>query len=30
MGQIAVEKNVNGVEGLCVITPSVHVDPRGY
>ena len=30
MGQIIVEKNVNGIDGLCVITPSVHGDTRGY
>lgn len=30
MGQITVEKNVAGIEGLCVITPSVHGDSRGY
>lgn len=30
MGQIAVEKNVGGIEGLCVITPAVHGDNRGY
>lgn len=30
MGQIAVEKNVGGIEGLCVITPAVHGDSRGY
>ena len=30
MGQITVEKNVNGIEGLCVITPGVHGDSRGY
>ena len=24
MGQINVEKNVGGIEGLCVITPAVH------
>ncbi len=30
MGQITVEKNVNGIEGLCVITPAVHGDSRGY
>ncbi len=30
MGQITVEKNVGGIEGLCVITPSVHGDNRGY
>ena len=30
MGQITVEKNVAGIEGLCVITPSVHGDNRGY
>lgn len=30
MGQIKVEKNVGGIEGLCVITPTVHGDKRGY
>ena len=30
MGQITVEKNVGGIEGLCVITPAVHGDKRGY
>lgn len=30
MGQIIVEKNVDGIEGLCVITPAVHGDSRGY
>ena len=30
MSQIKVEYNVNGIEGLCVITPSVHMDSRGY
>ena len=30
MGQIRVEKNVNGIEGLCVIIPAVHGDSRGY
>lgn len=30
MGQIQVEKNVGGIEGLCVITPAVHGDNRGY
>lgn len=30
MGQITVEKNVQGIEGLCVITPNVHGDNRGY
>lgn len=30
MGQITVEKNVGGIEGLCIITPSVHGDNRGY
>lgn len=28
--QIKVEKNVGGIEGLCVITPAVHGDSRGY
>ena len=30
MGQITVEKNMGGIEGLCVITPAVHGDSRGY
>ena len=30
MGQIKVEKNVAGIEGLCVIEPAVHGDARGY
>ena len=30
MGQIKVEKNVNGIAGLCVISPAVHGDSRGY
>lgn len=28
--QIKVEKNVGGIEGLCVIEPAVHGDDRGY
>ena len=30
MGQIKVDRNVSGIEGLCVITPQVHGDSRGY
>lgn len=30
MGQINIEKNVGGIDGLCVITPAVHGDNRGY
>ena len=30
MGQIKIEKNVAGIEGLCVIEPAVHGDNRGY
>ena len=30
MGQIQTEKNIRGIEGLCVITPAVHGDSRGY
>lgn len=30
MSQIQVEKNVAGIEGLCVITPALHGDSRGY
>lgn len=29
-GKITVEKNVNGIEGLHVVTPSVFGDARGY
>ncbi len=28
--QINIEKNVGGIEGLCIITPAVHGDARGY
>ena len=30
MGQIKVEKNVGGIEGLLIIEPAVHGDSRGY
>ena len=30
MGQIKVEKNAGGIEGLTIITPTVHGDSRGY
>ena len=30
MGQIKVDYNIDGIEGLCVITPAVHGDDRGY
>jgi len=30
MGQIKVEKNVGGIEGLHIIEPAVHGDNRGY
>ena len=30
MSQITIEKNVWGIEGLCVIMPAVHGDSRGY
>ncbi len=30
MGQIRVERDVGGIPGLCVITPAVHGDERGY
>lgn len=30
MSQITVEKNVGNIKGLCVITPAVHGDNRGY
>ena len=30
MGKITVEKNVGGIEGLCIISPAVFGDERGY
>lgn len=30
VGQITVEKNAGGIEGLCVITPALHGDSRGW
>lgn len=30
MGQIKVEKDLDGISGLCLITPAVHGDNRGY
>ena len=30
MGQLQIERNVSGIEGLCVITPAMHGDSRGY
>ncbi|MBO4651724.1 MAG: dTDP-4-dehydrorhamnose 3,5-epimerase [Lachnospiraceae bacterium] len=30
MGQIIVEKDLDGIEGLCLITPALHDDERGY
>lgn len=30
MGQIKVERNAGGIEGLCIIEPAVHGDSRGY
>ena len=30
MGQITIEKNVAGISGLCVISPTIHGDDRGY
>lgn len=30
MGQIKIEKDVDGIEGLCVIEPEIHLDVRGY
>ena len=30
MRQIKVEKDINGIKGLAVITPAVHGDERGY
>ena len=30
MGQIKVEHDLNGIDGLCIIEPTVHNDNRGY
>ncbi len=30
MGQITVQRNLGGIQGLCLITPLVHGDSRGY
>ena len=30
MGQISVERDLDGIQGLCVIVPAVHGDTRGY
>lgn len=30
MGQIKIERNLGGIEGLCAIIPEVHGDSRGY
>ena len=30
MGQIKIERNIDGIEGLCVIEPMIHEDDRGY
>ncbi len=30
MGQIKVQKDIDGIKGLCVIEPAVHGDARGY
>ena len=30
MGQITVERDLGGIKGLCLITPTVHGDHRGY
>ena len=30
MGQITVQKDLSGIQGLCLIVPAVHGDARGY
>ena len=30
MGQITVERNLEGIEGLCLITPAIFGDSRGF
>lgn len=30
MGQIYVQKDLSGIKGLCLITPAMHGDARGY
>ena len=30
MGRIKVQKNIGGIQGLCIIEPAIHGDSRGY
>ena len=30
MGQITVQKDLSGIQGLCLVIPAVHGDARGY
>ena len=30
MGQITIQKDLGGIQGLCLITPAVHGDARGH
>ena len=30
MGQITVQKDLSGIQGLCLIVPAIHGDSRGY
>ena len=30
MGQITVQKDLSGIQGLCLVIPAVHGDSRGY
>ena len=30
MGKFTIERNVGGIDGLCVLTPAVYGDSRGY
>lgn len=30
MGQVQIETNLEGIHGLCLVTPAIHRDARGY
>lgn len=30
MGRIKVQKNIGGIQGLCIIEPAIYGDSRGY
>lgn len=30
MAQLSIERDLSGIEGLSILTPTLHADPRGY